>query len=467
MRATQRDLTEESLLHMVLECPEDDAPRLVYADWLDENGAPERAEFIRVQCELAQLEAPYAHPLYHLFTSGGIENLYLYEGCAAAVQRCQPDPVSQRVQTLLKRRAALLEKHRSSWIEALPGQPPDSSSFFRRGFVEGLSARTDSFLEHGLPYFESTPILHLHLWESLAGFDQLAHVPRIRRLRSLILSRLRAGELQSPGSVDAVCRSPWLPELRGLTLGEFGDDAGFFADALCDVPFQRLQGLGLPYARMDRVSFAGLIESPALSSLNALDVSHAEREPDSLAALRGAAFVPKLTHLFVNSVPMDEAHARSLFSGQSPGSLICLNLSHCALDAAAIQLLCDDPWLQTVRILHLNENNLGDAGAEALAQSSHLRNLLYLNLNGNGISSAGIAALARSPNLASLRYLVLKQANMSLFLVPGMHNEITNDAGRTLAGSPQLQELRVLFVGVDFDEDVKRLLKARFGYGAM
>jgi uncharacterized protein (TIGR02996 family) len=38
--------------------PDDDAPRLIYADWLDEHGEPERAEFIRVQCELARRESP-------------------------------------------------------------------------------------------------------------------------------------------------------------------------------------------------------------------------------------------------------------------------------------------------------------------------------------------------------------------------------------------------------------------------
>src|SRR3954453_18261421 len=34
--------------------PDDDTPRLVYADWLDEHGEADRAEFIRVQCELAR-----------------------------------------------------------------------------------------------------------------------------------------------------------------------------------------------------------------------------------------------------------------------------------------------------------------------------------------------------------------------------------------------------------------------------
>jgi uncharacterized protein (TIGR02996 family) len=45
-----------SLLADVLAAPGDDLPRLVYADWLDEHGESERAEFIRVQCELATVE---------------------------------------------------------------------------------------------------------------------------------------------------------------------------------------------------------------------------------------------------------------------------------------------------------------------------------------------------------------------------------------------------------------------------
>src|SRR5262245_42543480 len=36
--------------------PDEDALRLVYADWLDENAQPHRAEFIRLQCRLAQMD---------------------------------------------------------------------------------------------------------------------------------------------------------------------------------------------------------------------------------------------------------------------------------------------------------------------------------------------------------------------------------------------------------------------------
>jgi uncharacterized protein (TIGR02996 family) len=46
---------ERDLLAAIWEHPHDDTVRLAYADWLQENGQPERAEFIRVQCELAAL----------------------------------------------------------------------------------------------------------------------------------------------------------------------------------------------------------------------------------------------------------------------------------------------------------------------------------------------------------------------------------------------------------------------------
>jgi uncharacterized protein (TIGR02996 family) len=41
---------EDAFRTAILETPDDDTPRLVFADWLDENGQPDRAAFIRCQC---------------------------------------------------------------------------------------------------------------------------------------------------------------------------------------------------------------------------------------------------------------------------------------------------------------------------------------------------------------------------------------------------------------------------------
>src|SRR5262245_6067687 len=44
----------EPFLRAICQAPDDDAPRLVFADWLDENGDPGRAEFIRLQIRFAR-----------------------------------------------------------------------------------------------------------------------------------------------------------------------------------------------------------------------------------------------------------------------------------------------------------------------------------------------------------------------------------------------------------------------------
>jgi uncharacterized protein (TIGR02996 family) len=46
---------EHAFLWSIKESPDDDGLRLIFADWLDDNGQPERAELLRLQVGLAQL----------------------------------------------------------------------------------------------------------------------------------------------------------------------------------------------------------------------------------------------------------------------------------------------------------------------------------------------------------------------------------------------------------------------------
>jgi uncharacterized protein (TIGR02996 family) len=48
-------VSELHLRAAILSAPDEDWPRLVYADWLDDRGQPERAEFIRLQIEQARV----------------------------------------------------------------------------------------------------------------------------------------------------------------------------------------------------------------------------------------------------------------------------------------------------------------------------------------------------------------------------------------------------------------------------
>src|SRR4051812_25441081 len=48
-------MTEEAFLAEIRASPEDDVPRLVFADWLEDHGDPARAEFIRAQVQMARM----------------------------------------------------------------------------------------------------------------------------------------------------------------------------------------------------------------------------------------------------------------------------------------------------------------------------------------------------------------------------------------------------------------------------
>lgn len=77
-----------ALLAAVCAAPDDDLPRLVCADWLDEHGESERAEFIRVQCRIPQVEATLAkrHPDQGLCTEVSAR------WCPVCGDCCCPEP---------------------------------------------------------------------------------------------------------------------------------------------------------------------------------------------------------------------------------------------------------------------------------------------------------------------------------------------------------------------------------------
>lgn len=56
----------DALLAAIREVPDEDTPRLVYADWLQENGQDKCAEFIRVQIELSRLSSNDSNILRHM-----------------------------------------------------------------------------------------------------------------------------------------------------------------------------------------------------------------------------------------------------------------------------------------------------------------------------------------------------------------------------------------------------------------
>lgn len=95
------------LLAGILAEPADNAARLVYADWLEENGRPEYAEFIRVQVELAR------EP--HCVNCGG-KGYMGYGSFTAACRWCRPARLALR-----RRERELLDACGYGWCDGLFG----------------------------------------------------------------------------------------------------------------------------------------------------------------------------------------------------------------------------------------------------------------------------------------------------------------------------------------------------------
>ena len=152
---------ERALIQAVIAAPDDDTPRMVYADWLDEHGRPERAEFIRVDCELARL--------------------------------ADNEPGRQaRAEALWERRVELIEAHYRTWeAETKAGLPPNrqTSVVFRRGMPAEVICTVKYFAESADAILRIGPIELVHFQRpSPRGLAELAKVPGFARVPGVWLS---------------------------------------------------------------------------------------------------------------------------------------------------------------------------------------------------------------------------------------------------------------------------------------
>src|SRR5262245_23639561 len=146
------DPQAQSFLEDIRANPDDDTPRLVFADWLMERDNP-RGEFIRVQCELAKLD--------------------------------DEDP---RRPALEARERELLDAHEARWLAELPSFKPIRWGPFDRGFVARAQAQdTRYFLRHAKQMFAATPLTGLKL-RGMMWAEPLIDSVYLLRLRHLDLS---------------------------------------------------------------------------------------------------------------------------------------------------------------------------------------------------------------------------------------------------------------------------------------
>lgn len=155
-----------ALLRAILASPEDDLPRRVYADWLEEHGEYGIAEFVRVQCDLAALKMPR-----------GIKNrpATLF-GTDRQFHKSGKDSEWGRRRTwLLRREVDLLELHWHEWsgrIATYCANFHKNGAFgvrFTRGFVSSIRLPLAAFLAHAPTLFSRHPITAVRLTDREPG----------------------------------------------------------------------------------------------------------------------------------------------------------------------------------------------------------------------------------------------------------------------------------------------------------
>jgi uncharacterized protein (TIGR02996 family) len=181
---------DDAFLHSILSNPEDDTPRLVYADWLEEHGQPDRAEFIRVQCEWARMAVYNDHR-----------------------------------RQLLTRQNELLATRGPTWLTLdwpIASNPTIHAMTFDRGFVAELSLRGRTLGDAGVRAMVKCPRLAFVTALDLSGNDigrpgieALAESPFLSRLAFL---DLRDNPVSDPSLLEPLAASSHLLALQELVL---------------------------------------------------------------------------------------------------------------------------------------------------------------------------------------------------------------------------------------------------------
>jgi uncharacterized protein (TIGR02996 family) len=400
--------TEAALLARIFAAPDDDAPRLVYADWLTDQGDP-RGELIALQCQLA----------------------------------ASPEGAPRRA--LKTRERQLLAVHGDRWAAPLlellrqqrvPGEfrPATPSYEFVRGFVERLQLSVDA-LPDAEAIFQAAPLLRelrvnaeAHEVRMLGPADRETMYEVQPKLEGAFdassFHRLRALDLRLGGAGNsgarAIAASAPLSGVRSLraSLTVVGDAryvegtpfelTGKGLEALSASPHLRgLRRLELPFNRLDDQALEGLAE--AAWELEGLELGSNLVSGRGATALAQSQRLAGLRQLGLSHARLGGPAALALASSKTLASLEVLDLSGCQLDAQGVQAFLEALSLPALRALRLEYNPLHDAGAMALAASPSVRGLTSLELGRTRLGATGAAALASSEHLAGLERLVLNE----------------------------------------------------------
>jgi uncharacterized protein (TIGR02996 family) len=386
----------DALLAAICAEPDEDLPRLAFADWCDENDEPDRAALVRTQVELARTP-PW-----------------------------DPTAVRVRWQNVLEREEKRLsaELPRVDGYHVEWGKPP-----LRRGFGWALLVRTLSeWTSQVEPLFERIPIGKVTFWHGLLDDWRTVAASRcLRHLREIVLyaspieplATLRDVPAMSgvsdirfqrssgagmPEVLEDLFASPLGRTVRGLHFHTCYESLGEQFDALnTRGPLERLSFsvMGVTADHLRR-----LLSGPVSATLSDLHFFNEPLGGAGLAALAAGA-PATLRDLALVNVGTRADGLEELARSDRLANLRRLTLSRNPLSPRAVKVLSLSRSLAGLRSLDLSDCRIGDKGVRHIVAGKFWRNLVELDLRQNPISAVGVRHLLDAPIPANLTALVL------------------------------------------------------------
>ncbi len=376
----------QGFLEDILAHPDDNTPRLVYADWLDEHGDSARAEFIRVQVESAAL----------------------------------PHWDARRVRLRLRERA-LIEEHGEEWKEELPRIRGITWEGFRRGFVaEARFASLKALRENAGDCWEATPLEAISVrWprprESHENLEAIAGLRELSITGTLYNAHREVGRLAD---------MPLLSTLHALNIADSNLGVEGFGQLVASPHLGNLKALRVPRNYIGNGAISALTSTTSLTALEELDLSESQaygrygEDPiiDS-AGLWDLAHWPGLTRLRSLNLSGNDVGREGLqvlLGSRHATALKELFLRGNGLTGAWLHEFRDARAGLMLDVLDLGENLLGDRGMSSLAKAPCLGELKVLEIDRCEMTAASARRLAKAPFLGSLRRLNVNYSSFGL-----------------------------------------------------
>ncbi len=386
----------DSFFAAVTANPTDDLPRLVFADWFEEQGEPARAEFIRLQCHWNPTNAPEL-------------GRRLDERAGELFRENWQRWFAPLVDGLNGRDDSIREYTVQDWrfpayqVALQPSAPRTPLCVKRfivvRGFVGVLSIDpvglvADSDIQ-GAFSTEWPHALQVTVGADTNEWARLSH-PILRRLTSLGLTEVLAeSESSSLAGISAVLHDPNLSGVSELRWHATTDrnhmrPTRVPAESVRTFTSSPLVGQvrDLMFGGLDEQGLRTLTQCDRLR-LTALDFQASSGTAEMGEALASAATAPHIERLQINEGFPDEAVAR-LAEGTRWHRLKELVLDLNSLSSAVLTPLALSPFTLQLEVLDLSDNRMffdGDAPAalRLLARSLKPDVLRRLDLGLNGL----------------------------------------------------------------------------------